>query len=199
MKNLMTLLICTILILSACSSSNKIEKKSCFDLPLADSNIEDQEEYLIIESVLSKEFNDPNVVQITQETLSKTDSIILASYVNSDQYQFDSILVRDYLTLNNASFLWGELFTIKQSLINNDELECYFIDNAVDGWKSYYDKYEHSVGYLKFGRPIYNDDGEALVVYNHGCGIWCASGYAATLKKEDGKWVVKQNIMIWQS
>ncbi len=195
----MTLLVSTILILSSCSPSNKIENESCFDLPLAESNILDQEEYLIIESVLSKEFNDPNLVQISQESLSNADSIILVSYVNSDNYQFDSTLVKDYITLNSTSFLWGELFTIKQNLINNNELECYFIDNAVDGWKSYYDKFKDSVGYLKFGRPIYNEDGEALVVYHHACGIWCASGYVATLKKEAGKWVVTQNIMTWQS
>ena len=197
MKNLMTLLTCTILLLVSCKTNDD----PCANHSLAESNVEDQEEYLIIESVLSKEFNDPDLVQIAQESLPAAfDSILIAPAINSGQLQFDSMIVADYINLNSSSYRWGEeLFTGQQTLISKDELKCHFPDNASDGWPSYYSEYKDSVGFLRFGRPFYNDKEEAVVVYHHACGIWCGSGYVATLKKEEGKWVVTQNIMTWQS
>lgn len=197
MNKFRTILFLATLFFTSCIADENTD--ACPDLELSASNISNIEDYKIIESVLNKQFNSSSVFQISQESLSEYLIQDFTPYIDNSPLQLDSTILDNYMTLNSSLFNWGELFSEKQDLRNQEELECHFLGNANDGWTDYYAKYKDSIGYLKFGRPVQNTNGEAIVIYHHYCGIWCASGYFASLKKEDGKWVVQENRMTWES
>ena len=167
----------------------------CSDLALVNGNILNQEEYLIIESVLcdySKDSSD--FIHVSQESLS-SDEFLSFSIEHNVEY-LDSIPIEAYKIRNESTFIWDELFTVKSNLISKEELLCYFLEGI--GWDNYYSSYEDSRGYLRFGRPLIVED-KGFIEYAHFCNSLCAYGYFAILEKENGKWIVKENIFLWIS
>ena len=194
MKNLIALLIIPILILVSC----KKDEELCSTFTLADSDITDSVEYLIIESIYTEKFSEMGLVHIAQETYSEPDSGYFALYLKSDKLNFDSEKKEEYIALNSSVYTWGELFNDQQDLISEAELQCLFSPEN-HGWASYNAKYGDSKGYVKFGRPVQKNNKEAIVSYAYGCGWLCGSGHVVTLKKENGKWIIYKDIVVWIS
>jgi len=185
------------------------KENPCPQLSLTSGNISNQEEYLIVESVLCDYTNDcSDFIQLSQESLSCCDDALSSRLerfsVYLDSLLLPSIPLEPYETLNDSSFIWGRLFAVQPNLISREELSCYFgknfeshedLDNS---WNNYYDNFKDSRGYLKLGRPLIIGD-EAFIEYAHFCGSLCGYGHFAILRKMNGKWVVKKTILTWIS
>ena len=179
------------MILVAC---NTVEEQ-CSNFSLADGNISNQEEYLIIEAVIN-EYEESDVIRIVQETHYFTDTAQFSWHFRSIELNFEPEKIEEYKTLNSTPSIWGELFEDPNDIISEEELECLIESN---NWSGYYDKYDNSSGYLKIGRPIQIGNDEALVTYEFRCGGLCSSGYTVTLKKENDKWEVDKHLLVWIS
>jgi len=68
------------------------------------------------------------------------------------------------------------------------------------GWREFYKKYPHSSGYWSLSPVGYDPERlEALVYVGHHCGGLCGTGHLVLLAKEDGRWNVKNRVMLWIS
>jgi hypothetical protein len=83
---------------------------------------------------------------------------------------------------------------IKYVLVSDEEIEGFF-KSGVDGWKTFYQKYPNSNGFLTLSRVGFNADRtQALVYKGWHCGGLCGSGSYFLLRKKKGGWVVGPSI-----
>lgn len=72
-------------------------------------------------------------------------------------------------------------------------------DRGLD-WDGFYKKYPKSSGFWSLSHVGYDAHGtEALVYLGHLCGGMCGNGELVLLIKENGHWIVKNNVTIWVS
>ena len=202
MKQIITrlsLLALLTLLFSACDSSEDlpidmlpVEPESagnlCLDFELEENVISSEEEYLIIEA-LSQRFDDFEVF-LDQ----KTDVISDSRLLTSDIVEVDPLLVERYTEVNSQPSFWGANLSMRFDLIPDEEITCLF-ENYF--WDDFYAKYPDSKGIISFGRPVINDNGEALVITSYSCNTLCGGGSSLTLVKENDIWVVDEVIVTW--
>ncbi len=203
MKQIITrlsLLALLTLLFSACDSSSEnlpidmlpVEPESagnlCLDFELEENVISSEEEYLIIEA-LSQRFDDFEVF-LDQ----KTDVISDSRLLTSDIVEVDPLLVERYIEVNSQPSFWGANLSMRFDLIPDEEITCLF-ENYF--WDDFYSKYPDSKGIISFGRPVINDNGEALVITSYSCNTLCGGGSSLTLVKENDIWVVDEVIVTW--
>jgi len=84
-------------------------------------------------------------------------------------------------------------------LIPSEEIREFF-KNGITGWSKFYEKYGKASGYWELSRVGFNNENSEAVVYlGHHCGGRCGTGDFVLLRKEVGKWVVKNRVMLWIS
>jgi len=89
--------------------------------------------------------------------------------------------------------------TISYRLISRSELEAIF-KKGPRGWNEFYKRYPKASGYWDFSPVGYDSKGnEALVYLGHHCGGLCGTGHLVLLQKENGRWIVKNRVMLWIS
>ncbi len=192
MSNQFSILLLSILLLSACNNDDL-----CSDFELAESSIDVQEEYLIVDVILDDLYSHEDLIHISQLSHSTSGSLDLSDYFTNVTVEFDADKVVDYLMLNNSNHIWGDSFSMERSLINEEELNCILGVNFHD-WDEYYSKFENSAGFLIIGRPIL-DGNRAIVAFDYFCGGTCGSGQTLILIKENGKWKVENYFPVWIS
>jgi hypothetical protein len=85
-------------------------------------------------------------------------------------------------------------------IIAQSEIDHFFSKVGDDGWKKFYEEFPKSAGFWRLSRPGYNSAGnEALLYVSHVCGYLCGTGHLYLLSKEEGKWIVKNRLMLWIS
>jgi hypothetical protein len=89
--------------------------------------------------------------------------------------------------------------TFQYVLVPNEEIREVFKD-GVTGWSKFYENYPQASGYLELSRVGFNgEDSEALVYVANHCGGRCGTGNFVLLRKQTGRWVVKNRVMLWIS
>lgn len=86
--------------------------------------------------------------------------------------------------------------------VSKTEIDSFFANRKKghDGWEMFYKKYPQAAGFWSFSLPGYNHDGtEALLSVSHSCGWLCGTGHLYLLRKENGKWIVRNRLMLWIS
>jgi hypothetical protein len=79
------------------------------------------------------------------------------------------------------------------------ELEAMFTLGS-SGWEYFDQKFPNAGGFWSFSSPGYNEQHtEALLSVSHSCGGLCGTGHLYLLRKENGKWKVKNRLMLWIS
>jgi len=199
MKNLLAIILISVLIFSCKESDDASQITECEDVENVNGNITDQEEYDIIEAVLNEYYSTMDFLHIVEDTevCGNSCAEMIHSFLIGDGISYDSTIVADYVLKNEVVSYWNDQFNTA-NLINEEELNCFF-DNNGNGWGSYYAKYENSPGFLRFGRPTTNGTNEALVLYGLSCNYLCGYGYIVVLEKIDGAWQVRDRINTWIS
>ena len=196
MKYLVVLLIP--ILFSACQNTSPIPIRQCPDVALKTGDIDVQDEYAIVEAILTEYYSDNDFVHIVQESDDGGQADIIFAYLDQYQISFDSATVESYAQKNDSVFYWKDQFNSAVRLFPLEEHQCLFKGNQY-GWQSYYAKYSLSNGFLEFARPAINGNNEAILEYSRNCGNLCGYGYIVILKKEGGTWVVKHRIGAWIS
>jgi hypothetical protein len=84
-------------------------------------------------------------------------------------------------------------------IITREEIDKTFTKDG-GGWERFYIKYPQSAGFWSFSRPGYNSSrDEAVLFVGHSCGDLCGTGHLYFLTKENGKWGVKNRLLLWIS
>lgn len=190
MNKLLLLLTISTLVLFACESP----ENSCSDFAFVDSTISNTEDYLIIKAIINEQFSNSNLSHISQETHFIADSSQFSLYFKEEDLELEADLIELYIATNSVPANWGNSFDTAQDLISEEELVCLFEN---DGWIGFYEKYPDSDGIFRFGKPVQNNENEALVSFEYLCGAECSSGYTAALIKENGEWKVRKLAIVW--
>jgi hypothetical protein len=86
---------------------------------------------------------------------------------------------------------------IPYRIVSTEELEKIF---KRGDWPAFSKEYPKSFGFLRLSPVGYNTRGtEALVYVEQNCGGLCGGGVLIVLKKEDGRWIVKDQTILWNS
>lgn len=69
-----------------------------------------------------------------------------------------------------------------------------------DGWRSFYERYRRSRGYVEFSTPAYAQDGTQAVAYvGIHRGYICGTGWLVRLRRLDTSWTVEEKRLLWES
>ncbi len=198
MKNLLAIALICMLAFACKKSDDTSQIIECEDVENVNGNISNQEEYDIIEAVLSEHYSTTGFLHIVEYTeVCSSCAELSHSFLSDNGINYDSTTVSNYALKNDIEWYWNEQFNTTNVMINKEELNCFF--DSGNGWNNYYAKYEQSSGYLQFGRPATNGADEAIVHYGEYCNYLCAAGFIVLLEKIDGVWQVKHNINTWIS
>jgi len=80
------------------------------------------------------------------------------------------------------------------------ETETGKIFSGEDGWNRFYKEYRGAQGIMMLSRVGFDRNKNEALVYIGNQSDWLAGvGYYVLLRKESGKWVVKDQLMAWIS
>jgi hypothetical protein len=96
--------------------------------------------------------------------------------------------IADYDKVNSTSWTLQRQFKldIPYELPNSSEIASLFAER---NWKSFYERYPKSGGWIELSAVGFNSEKTVAVVYaGHHCGLLCGGGSFHVLRKKDGKW-----------
>lgn len=109
----------------------------------------------------------------------------------------------DYLTKNQESHPLTGIsdLGIAHVLVTDEDLSSVFDKPGIDsGWTSFYQKYPRSSGIVFFSAVGFNRDRTQAFVYaGSQCDGLCGSGQYVLLRKENGLWIIQQQMALWVS
>jgi hypothetical protein len=129
------------------------------------------------------------------DTASTLDRIVLDMH-GVDQKTADSFRIR-----NEAAHPVRSDMNIGSSyvLLSQAEMSQIFSQNR-DGWQLFYEQYPEAPGITTLSRAGFNDTLDQALVYAGSMSHWLAgAGYYVLLIKENGAWMVDQQVMTWIS
>lgn len=87
---------------------------------------------------------------------------------------------------------------VPHGLISQREMKEIFSTGS--GWDEFYQKYPDSQGAMTLSRVGFNREGDQALVYVGNQSHWLAgAGYYVLLARQDGAWVIQDNVMVWIS
>ncbi len=98
--------------------------------------------------------------------------------------------IANFIEVNKKQWLLQRALQLDRpyEFVFDKEIDGFF-SNGVGGWKSFYEKYPDSGGYMELSAVGFNADKTVAVVYTaHFCGGLCGGGGFEVLEKKDGRW-----------
>jgi hypothetical protein len=160
----------------------------------------------VISSIISSDFSHTSINKIVISQLTSNQTICYNSYYdcfqNFKNYSLknDSILGDDYKNKNAVAYKLENKFSIAQTVIFISRGEFNKIFQNVKGWDSFYEKYPNSAGIISISRVGFNRNRtQAILGFSYQAGWLWGKGYRIFLTKDEGKWIVKEQDMLWVS
>jgi len=110
-------------------------------------------------------------------------------------------VIKNFKTRNDRSYPLRDdmLLGFEYVLLSQEERNELFAINQ-NGWEMFYNRYPDSPGIITLSRVGFNARLDEALVYIGNQSHWMAgAGYYVLLKKENGLWVIKQQVLVWIS
>lgn len=120
--------------------------------------------------------------------------------IQPDSPDLSPEIIADFKAKNQQSVLLKALFntTVETSFISQAEFTSLF-DNG-DGWEKFYARFPGASGIITLSRVGFNQSMDTALVYiGQGSGWLNGAGYFVVLKKIDGVWGIRKQMMAWIS
>lgn len=197
-----------------CVRDSIIEKDSvaCGYTP-EDLGALDAEEYQVYNALIVKgfdliascfkSFGEINLIVIDDHT--ETDSGFsgdleeMLQWVSEQMPALDSETINDFKLKNAQSYPLSSNFDlpVKVLLFSEEEMKEIFDDG---GWSEFYRRYPLAQGIMSVSRVGFNSTkDQALVYVGSSCDWLYGAGYYVLLTKENGVWVIQDEVMTWIS
>jgi hypothetical protein len=159
------------------------------------------EEYAIYSSVISAQWHKADALFVIRDrTGSKHFQILDEPLPTEEQLpEVRSETLAGFQAANKQEYLLGNEFIPKRAylLLSQEELGQLFPNER---WLNFYNKYPTADGIWTLSRVGFSPDStQALVYYEHACGLVCGAGFWSLLAKQADSWVVQSTIMVWIS
>jgi hypothetical protein len=119
-----------------------------------------------------------------------------------EHHRLPGSLVDSYRSRNAMAYTLSPNLDIEQSytMLAQADFERIFLRRQGSVWTPFQEAYPEAGGMIAFSRVGFDQKGEtALAEFGFRCGDLCGAGGLYLLVKEDGNWVVQEELMIWQS
>lgn len=111
----------------------------------------------------------------------------------------DSLTYLDFIDKNKTSIQIDSIFGFQGTISYTSRQE---IDNIFEhgSWENYRKVYGYNKFLVEVSRPGFNRDmSKAFIYFRNSIDGLAGFGYYFILEKIDGKWIVKETIMLWRS
>lgn len=139
------------------------------------------------------------ILQDTETNINSDDSQQTMDYVRSGLTGISNETLDSYMDRNaQSSQLSPDMdLGVGYVLLSSDEMSNIFLQP--DGWDVFHQKYSRA-GYQVFSRVGFNNTLDQAVIYvGQMAGPLMGSGNYYLLEKENGEWILKEQIMVWIS
>lgn len=167
----------------------------------SESDIIPNSEYEVYSSVILHRHYPPSVnkIVIHQLTYNQSGCDNYDCFQNFKNYPLknDSTLFDDFKNKNAKAYKLETKFSIPQTviLISKEELN----ENST-GWDAFHEKYPNSSGVIQISRVGFNSNQtQAILYFDYQYAMLWGEGYLIFLTKDEGKWIVKEQISLWVS
>ncbi len=178
-----------------------------------ESGLIPNDEYEVYSAILlqknySKSVNKIVILQMTANKTFEDDTDAWESSIkNFESYtgkRLDVALVDDFKKKNTRTYILENKFSIPQNvvLISKKELnEIFTKEKGLEkGWDAFYQKYLNSSGIVEISRAGFNDNKtQAIIYFSNKHADLGGEGDLVFLAIEEGKWIVKEQVMLWIS
>ncbi len=159
----------------------------------------EKEEQAVYSFFLSDKLGPAVVLEETSTDIDSDNPRETVDYIKSGLTGISEDTLDSYLERNNQP---GQLtsdmdLSVDYVLITQDELATIF--NQPDGWDVFHEKYSEA-GYSVVSRVGFNRTlDQALIYVGHMAGPLMGSGSYYLMEKQNGEWIIKEEIMVWIS
>jgi hypothetical protein len=168
-----------------------------------ESDIIPNSEYEVYSSVLLNKYPHPaNKIVIYQLTANQTICNNYDCFQNFKNYSFKnySLLVDDYKNKNAKVYKLENKFLIPHTVILISSKELNEIFQNETGWNAFYEKYPNSPGTIQISRVGFNSNQtQAILYFGYQRGFLSGEGFRIFLTKDEGKWKVEEEVLMWVS
>lgn len=190
-RNVLIAMLVLTLVQFACSAVNSAPRPSAADI--------EKEEQAVYSFFVDDGAGPMIILQDTATDINTDDPQQTIDYVKSGLKGISNETLDNYLERNAQP---GQLSSdmqlgVEYVLLSSEELSTIF--KQPDGWDVFHKKYSDS-GYTVFSRVGFNSTLDQAVVYvGSMAGPLMGAGYYYLLEKENGEWLIKEQIMVWIS
>ncbi len=120
-------------------------------------------------------------------------------YVSEQMPSLDSETIYNFRSKNAQSYFLDCYFDlpVKVVLLSDDVMREIFDD---DGWKEFYERYASAEGIMRISRVGFNSTkDQALVYVGSNCDYLYGVGYYVLFIKENGVWMIQDEVCTWIS
>ncbi|HEY9206882.1 MAG TPA: hypothetical protein VIO58_13300 [Candidatus Methanoperedens sp.] len=173
------------------------------------------EEYEIYSTVIKQNHDSKSMDKFVIRRLTYNDTVysdatnnisnsLLDNYIdNTENYigrKLDIDLVKNFKIINSNRSELDTKFSIVQRVFLVSENELNNIFSEFNGWDRFYEIYPNSSGVIEISRVGFNNNyTQALLYYGEQSHYVAGNGYLIFLIKEEGKWIIKEQVMLWIS
>jgi hypothetical protein len=175
----------------ACNALVSTSKPSAADI--------EKEEQAVYAFFVSDAMGPAVILQDTDTNINSDDPQQTMDYVRSGLTGISNETLDSYMDRNaQSSQLSPDMdLGVGYVLLSSDEMSNIFLQP--DGWDVFHQKYSRA-GYQVFSRVGFNNTLDQAVIYvGQMAGPLMGSGNYYLLEKENGEWILKEQIMVWIS
>ncbi|MFZ5878144.1 MAG: hypothetical protein ACOY0R_02120 [Chloroflexota bacterium] len=139
------------------------------------------------------------ILQDTETNINSDDPQQTMDYVKSGLTGISNETLDSYMDRNaQPSQLSPDMdLGVEYVLLSSEEMSDIFLQS--DGWDVFHQKYS-GAGYRVFSRVGFNNTLDQAVIYvGQMAGPLMGAGYYYLMEKENGEWILKEQIMVWIS
>ncbi len=164
----------------------------------------EEEEYRVYSAVIQARYTRDDtklVVIIDQTDLPAEDLDQRLEGDLKETFKLKSDLIENFKAQNQGPQALKNAFelSLPYQLVTKEEIRKLF-QRQGGGWQEFYEKYPDSQGHITLSRVGFNKQTtQALLYVGNQFGDLAGTGYYYLLSKQDGNWVIADEIMVWIS
>ena len=161
------------------------------------------DEYTVYDTVINTNWG--GRAQIVIEAATAYQPVIrpdIRGYVAGQLQGLQEQTIESFAAANQSTFPLANRFQISSSyvLLSKTDKDKIFNRELQASWQRFHTAYPGSQGLLTFSRVGFNSTmDQALVYFENGNGGMDAAGNMVLLEKEQGGWVVKRQLLLWEA
>lgn len=177
----------------------------CSAAPSAQAFDRQRTEYAVYSQIIQERYLQPDTPQVviqdqTAYGMPGENLDERLAYVKQQLPEADPELFTDFKKQNRSASQLEQRFTFQNKVILLSQVEQQEIFGGGNGWNKFYARFPGSPGLLTLSRVGFNQKADQALLYiGQSSNFLAGAGHMLWLVLENGRWIVKQQVMVWIS